>query len=180
MALKLLHTQEDVTIRVCNVIIDSVSMEFIVEIENEDTFFDKVDTRDLITVVMENFTHDTTLESMELIKLRNTSLVFDANKNILLQLNQRTKHINDLRRVHHTETSESECMAKMLGFIQEDRSEDFEDKVAKWKARTVNNNLACCKTFSVDRDNIICDRNNHNREKAKDSGFHSANSTKEN
>ena len=70
-------------------------------------------------------------------------------------------------------------MAKLIRFIQEVGVEDFEDKAAEWKAKTVANNLAHFKTFFVDHDNIIRDRDKYKRTKAKDTGFHSANSAKE-
>ena len=82
--------------------------ELIVESEDEDTFYDKVTPRDLIAAVMGNATPDTTLESMELIKLRDAPLSFDTKEKISLQFKKRAKHIKDLLSVHGIETSESE------------------------------------------------------------------------
>ena len=74
------HTQEDVIIGLQKVIIASVPKELIVELEDKDTFFDEVALLDLILTVMGSATPDTTLESMELIKLHNTLLIFDTDK----------------------------------------------------------------------------------------------------
>ena len=41
MALKVFHTQEGVTIRLCKVVIASVPKELLIELEDKSTFFDK-------------------------------------------------------------------------------------------------------------------------------------------
>jgi hypothetical protein len=148
-------------------------------LEDEDTFFDEVEPRDLIAAVMGSATPDTTLESMELIKLRDAPLVFDTEEKLSLQLKKRAKHIKDLRSVHGIQTSETELMAKWLRSIQEDGGEDFEDEAAEWKAKTTRNSFADFKRFFVDRDLVVRDRDKHKKTKAKDAGFHSANNTRE-
>jgi len=177
--LECFHTQEGVKIGLRKVIIDSVPKELIVELEDEDTFYDEVAPRDLIAAVMGNATPDTTLESMELIKLRDAPLSFDTEEKISLQLKKRAKHIKDLLSVHGIETSESELMAKWLRSIQEDGGEDFEDEAAEWKARTTHNSFAEFKQYFIDRDLVVRDRDKHKKTKAKDAGFHSANSAQE-
>ena len=179
VALEIFHTQEGVTIGLRKVIIDSVPKELIVELEDEDTFFDEVEPRDLIAAVMGSATPDTTLESMELIKLRDAPLVFDTEEKLSLQLKKRAKHIKDLRSVHKIQTSETELMAKWLRSIQEDGGEDFEDEAAEWKAKTVANSFTDFKRFFIDRDLVVRDRDKHRKTKAKDAGFHSANNIRE-
>ena len=110
--LKCFHIQEGVTIGLRKVIIDGVPKELIVDLEDEDTFYDKVALRDLITVVMGIATPDTTLESIELIKLCDVPRIFDTKEKVSLQFKKRVKHIKDLRSVHGIETSETELMAK--------------------------------------------------------------------
>ena len=51
VALEIFHTQEAVTIRIRKVMIDSVTKDLIVELEDEDTSFSKVKLRDLIAAV---------------------------------------------------------------------------------------------------------------------------------
>ena len=177
--LECFHTQEGVKIGLRKVIIDSVPKELIVELEDEDTFYDEVAPRDLIAAVMGNATPDTTLESMELIKLRDAPLSFDTEEKISLQLKKRAKHIKDLLSVHGIETSESELMAKWLRSIQEDGGEDFEDEAAEWKAKTTHNSFAEFKQYFIARDLVVRDRDKHKKTKAKDAGFHSANSAQE-
>ena len=179
VSLEIFHTQEGVTIGLRKVNIDSVPKELIVELEDEDTFFDEVAPRDLIAAVMEAATPDTTLESMELIKLRDAPLVFDTEEKLSLQLKKRAKYIKDLRSVHKIETSETELTAKWLRSIQEDGGEDFEDEAAEWKAKTVANSFTQFKRFFIDRDLVVRDRDKHKKTKAKDAGFHSANNIKE-
>ena len=70
-------------------------------------------------------------------------------------------------------------MAKILIHVQEEGGEDYEDEAVEWKAKTVNNALADFKVFFINHDNIVRGRDNHKRTKARDSGFHSANSAKE-
>ena len=106
--LKIFHTQEGVTIGLCKVTIDSVPKELIVELEDEDIFFDKVAPRDLIAAVMVSTTPDTTLESRELTKLRDAPLIFDTKEKIRLQFKKRAKHIKDLLSVHGIEMNETE------------------------------------------------------------------------
>jgi hypothetical protein len=96
VSLKIFHTQEGVTIGLRMVIIDSVPKELTVEMEDEDTFFDEVKPQDLIAAVMGSATLDTTIESMDLIKLRNAPLIFDTKEKLGLQLKKRAKHIKDL------------------------------------------------------------------------------------
>lgn len=87
VGLKIFHNQEDVTTGLRKVIIASVSKDLIVELEDEDTFFDKVEQRDLIATVMGSTTSDTTFKSMKLVKLCNTPLAFDTNKKLNLKIN---------------------------------------------------------------------------------------------
>ena len=106
------HTQEGVIIGLRKVIINSVPKELIIELKDEDIFFDKVTPRDLIATVMANATSNTTLKSMELIKLRDAPLIFDTEEYISLQFKKRAKQIKDLRSVHGIETRETELTAK--------------------------------------------------------------------
>ena len=76
--LEFFHTQEGATIGLRKVIIVSVPKELIVELEDEDTFFDEVAPRDIIALGMASATSDTNLETMELIKLRDVPLIFDT------------------------------------------------------------------------------------------------------
>ena len=105
--------------------------ELIVDLKDEDTFYNEVAPWDLIAAVMGNATPNTTLESMELIKLRNAPLSFDTKEKISLQLKKRVKHIKDLLSVHGIETSESELLAKWLRSIKEDGGKDFEDEAVE-------------------------------------------------
>ena len=178
VGLEAFNTQEGVSSGLCNTIIDSVPEQLLVELEDDKTGFDVVDPKDMIAEVIANTTPDTTLEAIDLIKRRDAPLVFDTETKLSLQLNQRQKDINDLRRVHQVETSKTGFIAKMRSHVQEEGGEDYEDKAAEWKAKTTNNALADFKVFFINRDNIVCDRNKHKRTKAKDSGFHSANSAK--
>jgi hypothetical protein len=127
--------------------IGSVLIVLLINLEDEDTFFNKVFPVDLIAAVMGSATPDTTFESMELIKLCNAPLVFDNNKKLSLQLKQRTKYIKDLLWVHKIETGETECMAKWLCFMQDNGGKDFEDKAAEWKAKTTHNSFSEFKAF---------------------------------
>ena len=158
---------------------NSMPKELLVELEDEDTFYDKVTPRDLIVVVMGNATFDTTLESMELIKLRDAPLSFDTKEKINLQLKKSAKHTKDLLSVHGIETSESELMAKWLRSIQEDGGKDFQDEVAEWKAGATHNTFAKFKPFFIDRGLVVLDRDKPKKMKAKDAGFHSANNAQE-
>ena len=112
VALKAFHVQEGLSIVLCKLIIDSVPKELIVKLEGEDTFVDKVVPRDLIATATESATPNTILESMELVKLCNASLVFNTNKKLSLQFKQHANHIEDLLHVHNIKTSEMECMVK--------------------------------------------------------------------
>ena len=89
-----------VTIGLHKVIINSAPKELIVELEDEDTFYNKVTPWDLIAAVMASATPDTVLKSMEIIKLRDVPLIFDTEEKISLQFKKRAKHINDLLGVH--------------------------------------------------------------------------------
>ena len=73
VALKAFHTQEGVTIGLGKVIFDSVPKAVILELEDNDTLFNEVASRDLITAVMDNATPDTILKSMELTTMRHSS-----------------------------------------------------------------------------------------------------------
>ena len=72
-------------------------------------------------------------------------------------------------------------MAKWLRSIQEDEGEgeDFKDKAAEWKAKTTHNTFATFKQFLINRNLVVRDRDRHKKTKAKDTGFHSANSARE-
>ena len=89
VALEIFHTQEGVKIGLRKVILNSVPKELVVELEDEDTFFDEVEPRDLIAAVMGSAMPDTTLESMELIKLCNAPFIFDTKEKLSLQLKKR-------------------------------------------------------------------------------------------
>merc|ERR1712086_1046417 len=128
---------------------------------------------------MASSTSDTTLKSMEFIKLRDAPLIFETEEKISLQFKKRAKHIKDLLSVHGIQTSETELMVKWLRSIQEDGGKDFEDKAAEWKARTVNNSFAEFKQYFINHDLVVRDRDKHKKTKAKDAGFHSANNAQE-
>ena len=177
--LEMFYTQEGVKSGLRKVIIDNVPEEILVELADDDSGFDDVDPRDVIAAVMANATPDTTLEAVDLIKLRDEQLIFDEDTKLALQFKTKSKHIKDLLRVHGIETSDTEFMAKMLSGIQEEGGEDFEDQAAKWKTGTAGTTLAEFKAYFTDRDNVVRDRDRHKRTKAKDSGFHSANSAQE-
>ena len=179
IASEMFYTQEGVESGLRKVIIDNVPEEILVELADDDSGFDDVDPRDVIAAVMANATPDTTLEAVDLIKLRDEQLVFDEDTKLALQFKTKSKHIKDLLRVHGIETSDTEFMAKMLSGIQEEGGEDFEDQAAEWKAGTAGTTLAEFKAYFTDRDNVVRDRDRHKRTKAKDSGFHSANSAQE-
>ena len=57
----------------------------IVELEGKDSFFNEVLPGGLIAANMEISMPDTILDNMELIKFRNSPLVFDTNKKLSLQ-----------------------------------------------------------------------------------------------
>ena len=179
IANEMFYTQEGVESGLRKVIIDNVPEEILVELADDDSGFDDVDPRDMIAAVMANATPDTTLEAVDLIKLRDEQLIFDEDAKLALQFKTKSKHIKDLLRVHGIETSDTEFMAKMLSGIQEEGGEDFEDQAAEWKAGTAGTTLAEFKAYFTDRDNVVRDRDRHKRTKAKDSGFHSANSAQE-
>ena len=61
----------------------------------------------------------------------------------------------------------------------EDGGEDFEDKAAKWKAKTITKTFTNFKEFSIARKTMVRNRDTHKRMKVKDAGFHSANSARE-
>ena len=86
VALETFHIQEGNTIRLRKFIIDSVLKKLIVELEKENTFFNKILPRDLLTGITVNATPVTTLESMELIQIHDTTLFFVTNKKLSLQL----------------------------------------------------------------------------------------------
>ena len=54
VALEAFYTQEGITSGLRKVIIDSVPKAVILELEDDDTFFDKVAPRDLIAAVIDN------------------------------------------------------------------------------------------------------------------------------
>jgi hypothetical protein len=70
VCLEAFHTQESVTIGPRKVIIVSMPKKLIVELEDEDTCFNKVALHDLVAVVIMSVTTGTTLDSMELIMLQ--------------------------------------------------------------------------------------------------------------
>ena len=179
IGLEMFYTQEGVKSGLRKVIIDNVPEEILVELEDDDSGFDDVDPKDMIAAVLANATPDTTLEAVDLIKLRDEQLIFDQDTKIGLQFKTKSKYIKDLLRVHGIETSPTDFMAKMLSGIQEEGGEDFEDQAAEWKAGTAGTTLAEFKAYFTDRDNIVRDRDRHKRTKAKDSGFHSASSAQE-
>ena len=137
--------------------------ELIVELHDEDTFYDEVAPRDLIAAVMGNATPDTTLESMELIKLRDAPLRSVTEEKISLQLKKRAKHIKDLLSVHGIDTSEPELMAKWLRSIQEDGGGDFEDEAVAWKENTTHNTFDGFKQFFIGRNLVMRDQDKHKK-----------------
>ena len=179
IANEMFYTQEGVQSGLRKAIIDNVPAEVLADSEDDESGFDDVDPKDMIAAVLANATPDTTLEAVDLIKLRDEQLIFDQDTKIGLQFKTKSKYIKDLLRVHGIETSPTEFMAKMLSGIQEEGGEDFEDQAAEWKAGTAGTTLADFKAYFIDRNNVVRDRDRHKRTKAKDSGFHSANSAQE-
>ena len=178
VGLETFYTQEGVSNGLCKVIIDSAPEELLVELEDDETGFNEVDPKDMIAEVMANATPATTLEAIDLTKRHNAALVFDTEAKLSLQLKTKQRDINDLHRAHQVEMSEAKFMAKILNGIQEEGGEDFEDEAAEWKTKTTNNALTEFKVFFVNQDNVVRNRDKHTQTKAKDSGFHSANSAK--
>ena len=119
VALKMFYTQEGVKSGLRKAIINNTPEELLVELEDEDSSFDEVDPRDIIAEMMANATPGTTLEAIDLIKRRDTQLVFDTDTKLSLQFRTKQKDIKDLLRIHQVETSDTEYMSKMILGIQE-------------------------------------------------------------
>ena len=131
------HTQEGCRLALREATVKNVPPELITKLEDSESELGNVEPSALLALITLNAYPATVLDAKELKELCDAPLVFDGYNNLMTQFSAFKKCIQDLARIHHVTTSESEMMMEWL--LQIERQKDFKDEVKECRSRTANN-----------------------------------------
>ena len=166
------NTQEGVRTGLRKAIIANVPAELLVVHEDPDSGLDEVEPRVLLATIEARAAPVTSSDAKTLKTARDKPLVFDTDVPLATQFAVARKSIADLRRVHNIATSETELMMEWTADLEKEK--DFEEQVAEFRARTVNNTFGDFITFFAARDVEVRQLNKLVPGRAKAQGYHSA------
>ena len=110
-------------------ILTSVPRGTTVKLIDNESEFDKVESHELLAVIMQDTNPSTVVEAKESTEIRVVPLTFNGSKTLKVQLNLWKKAILDLKRLNKVKASLSELAIKWL--LALGKGEEFKDEVAE-------------------------------------------------